>query len=89
MLAACRRHRVQFMDGVMFRHSARGRMQVALDDGTSVGRLRRVEHKDDPATAALCPQLKKRSAEKLYYPGRDRDQIENIAALPGYAAIKR
>jgi predicted dehydrogenase len=43
MLAACRRHRVQFMDGVMFMHSARlARMRAALDDGTSVGPLRTI-----------------------------------------------
>jgi predicted dehydrogenase len=43
ILDACRRHRVQFMDGVMFMHGARlARMRAALDDGTSVGELRRV-----------------------------------------------
>ncbi len=45
MLAACREHRVQFMDGVMFRHNDRlARMRAALDDpGAGVGPLRRVE----------------------------------------------
>ena len=43
MIAACRRNNVQFMDGVMFMHSARlGRLQEVLDDGTSVGRIRRI-----------------------------------------------
>ncbi len=43
VLDACRRHRVQFMDGVMFMHSARlSAMQSALDDNASVGDLRRV-----------------------------------------------
>lgn len=43
MLAACRRHRVQFMDGVMFMHSARlARLRETLDDGVSVGTLRRI-----------------------------------------------
>ena len=43
MLDACRRHRVQFMDGVMFRHGERlGRMRAVLDDGMSVGPLQRI-----------------------------------------------
>ncbi len=43
MLAACREHRVQFMDGVMFQHSRRlGQMRAVLDDGQSVGPIRRV-----------------------------------------------
>src|SRR5262249_34819345 len=43
MLAACQRHRVQFMDGVMFMHSTRlPRMRAVLDDGRSVGPLRRI-----------------------------------------------
>ncbi len=43
MLAACRKHRVQFMDGVMFMHN--GRMpgvRKLLDDGASVGRIKRI-----------------------------------------------
>ena len=43
MLAACRRHRVQFMDGVMFMHTQRlQRMRAVLDDGQTVGQARRV-----------------------------------------------
>lgn len=43
MIAACRRSNVQFMDGVMFMHSARlNRIREVLDDGTSVGRVRRI-----------------------------------------------
>ena len=43
MLAACRRHKVQFMDGVMFMHSGRlDAIRQALDDGTSVGQIRRI-----------------------------------------------
>ncbi len=43
MLSACERHRVQFMDGVMFMHSARlPRMRAVLDDGTSIGPLKRI-----------------------------------------------
>ncbi len=43
MLEACRRHRVQFLDGVMFMHSRRlDRMREVLDDGRSVGALRRI-----------------------------------------------
>jgi predicted dehydrogenase len=43
MLEACRRNGVQFMDGVMFMHSARlKRMREVLDDGESIGPIRRV-----------------------------------------------
>jgi predicted dehydrogenase len=43
MLAACDRHRVQLMDGVMFMHSQRlEALRRTLDDGESVGRVRRV-----------------------------------------------
>jgi predicted dehydrogenase len=40
---ACRKNNVQFMDGVMFMHSTRlASMRSTLDDGRTVGRLRRV-----------------------------------------------
>jgi len=43
MLGACRKHRVQFMDGVMFMHTQRlARMRALLDDGRTVGHARRV-----------------------------------------------
>jgi predicted dehydrogenase len=43
MIAACNRNNVQFMDGVMFMHSARlSPLRDVLDDGTSVGRIRRI-----------------------------------------------
>lgn len=43
MVAACRLHRVQFMDGVMFLHSRRlERLREVLDDGQSVGQVRRI-----------------------------------------------
>jgi len=43
MLAACRRNRVQFMDGVMFMHSRRlERIREVLDDGQTVGPIRRI-----------------------------------------------
>lgn len=43
MLAACRSHRVQFIDGVMFMHSQRlARMREVLDDGVSVGDIKRI-----------------------------------------------
>jgi predicted dehydrogenase len=43
MLAACDRNRVQFMDGVMFMHSRRlAALRSTLDDGSSVGRIRRI-----------------------------------------------
>ena len=36
MLSACRKNRVQFMDGVMFMHNPRlGQIRAALDDGAS------------------------------------------------------
>jgi predicted dehydrogenase len=43
MLQACQAALVQFMDGVMFMHSARlPLLRQTLDDGTSVGPLRRI-----------------------------------------------
>ena len=43
ILAACRRNGVQFMDGVMFMHSRRlDRIREVLDDGQSVGEIRRI-----------------------------------------------
>jgi predicted dehydrogenase len=43
MIEACRRRRVQFMDGVMFMHSRRlERLRETLKDGVSVGEIRRI-----------------------------------------------
>jgi len=43
MIEACRRNHVQFMDGVMFRHSRRlARLREVLDDGQSVGAVKRI-----------------------------------------------
>ena len=43
MLAACKKNNVQFMDGVMFMHSERlTKLRDVLDDGESVGKLRRI-----------------------------------------------
>jgi predicted dehydrogenase len=43
MLEACRKHQVQFMDGVMFMHSRRlALMRQVLDDGESVGQIKRI-----------------------------------------------
>ena len=43
MVDACRRNRVQFMDGVMFMHNPRlKRMREILDDGKSVGGVKRI-----------------------------------------------
>lgn len=43
MIAACRRHRVQFMDGVMFMHSRRlGLIRQVLEDPANVGEIRRI-----------------------------------------------
>jgi predicted dehydrogenase len=43
MLAACQKHSVQFLDGVMFMHSPRlPKIREILDDGTSLGRLQRL-----------------------------------------------
>jgi predicted dehydrogenase len=43
MLAVCRRHRVQFMDGVMFMHSQRLQtIREVLDETDTVGPLRRI-----------------------------------------------
>jgi predicted dehydrogenase len=43
MLAACRKNSVQFLDGVMFMHNPRlPRVREVLDDGKSVGQIRRI-----------------------------------------------
>ena len=43
MIEACASRGVQFMDGVMFMHSTRlGRMREVLDDGASVGAIKRI-----------------------------------------------
>ena len=43
MISVCRQHRVQFMDGVMFMHHPRlARVREILDDGKSVGEVRRI-----------------------------------------------
>ena len=43
MLDACRRHRVQFMDGVMFMHSRRlEAIRAVLNDPASFGQMRRI-----------------------------------------------
>jgi predicted dehydrogenase len=43
MLDACKAHKVQFMDGVMFMHSARlPLLRKVLDDGESMGTLQRI-----------------------------------------------
>ena len=43
MLAACRKHSVQFLDGVMFMHNPRlARVREVLDDGRSVGPVRHI-----------------------------------------------
>jgi predicted dehydrogenase len=43
MVEACRRNRVQFMDGVMFMHSSRlEQIRAVLDDGVSVGEVKRI-----------------------------------------------
>jgi predicted dehydrogenase len=43
MLAACRKHSVQFLDGVMFMHSPRlPKIREVLDDSTSLGQLQRL-----------------------------------------------
>ena len=43
MLDVCRRHRVQFMDGVMFMHNPRlERLRAVLDDPERIGPVRRI-----------------------------------------------
>src|ERR1041385_4970541 len=47
MIQACRRNRVQFIDGVMFMHSTRlPRMRAVLDDGKSVGEIKRIRSEE-------------------------------------------
>ncbi len=43
MIDACKKHRVQFMDGVMFMHNRRlERLRQVLDDRKSVGQIKRI-----------------------------------------------
>jgi predicted dehydrogenase len=43
MTNACQKNRVQFMDGVMFMHNPRlGRLREILDDGKTIGPIRRI-----------------------------------------------
>jgi predicted dehydrogenase len=43
MIAACKKNRVQFMDGVMFMHNPRmARLRKVLDDGKSIGLIKRI-----------------------------------------------
>ena len=43
MIAACREHRVQFMDGVMFMHHPRlEHIRRVIEDGKSIGRIKRI-----------------------------------------------
>jgi predicted dehydrogenase len=43
MISACRKNRVQFMDGVMFMHNRRlDQIREMLNDGKSVGKIRRI-----------------------------------------------
>jgi predicted dehydrogenase len=43
MIDVCRQNNIQFMDGVMFMHSARlPKLRETLDDGASVGDIRRI-----------------------------------------------
>ncbi len=44
MIEACRRHGVQFVDGVMFAHSRRlEAMRSVLNDGQTIGQIRRID----------------------------------------------
>lgn len=43
MISACKKNRVQFMDGVMFMHNPRmNRVRKFLDDGKSIGQVKRI-----------------------------------------------
>jgi predicted dehydrogenase len=43
MIESCRKHRVQFLDGVMFMHSTRlPKMREVLDDAVSFGEIKRI-----------------------------------------------
>lgn len=43
MIATCKKHKVQFMDGVMFMHSLRlNKLRETLNDGQSIGELKRI-----------------------------------------------
>ncbi|MGH7939763.1 MAG: Gfo/Idh/MocA family protein [Limisphaerales bacterium] len=43
MISACKKHRVQFMDGVMLMHNPRtDRLREILNDGASIGNIKRI-----------------------------------------------
>lgn len=72
MIDACRRSRVQFMDGVMFMHSCRlASMRSVLDDGASVGRVKRV-------TSSFCANIPRAVLRGNI---RGRGQLEPLGCL--------
>jgi predicted dehydrogenase len=72
VLELCRRNKVQFLDGVMFMHSRRlARMREMLDDGQTVGSIRRIAN-------AFCF----RAAEGFYESNiRAQGQLEPYGCL--------
>ncbi len=72
MLDACRKSRVQFMDGVMFMHSARlPLLRQVLDDGQSIGPIRRI-----------ASQFSFKASEEFYRQNiRSSGELEPLGAL--------
>jgi predicted dehydrogenase len=62
MLEACRRNRLQFMDGVMFMHSRRlERIREVLDDGQTVGPIRRITSAFSAPEESLASNIRAQS----------------------------
>lgn len=72
MVSACLDNRVQFMDGVMFMHSARlPEVRRVLDDGPTIGKIRRI-----------CTQFTFRAPEEFFGSNiRSTSQLEPHGAL--------
>jgi predicted dehydrogenase len=72
ILDACRRHRVQFMDGVMFMHSRRlPLLRQVLEDGQSIGTVLRI-----------ASQFSFKAPEEFYHRNiRASDELEPLGCL--------
>ncbi len=72
MIEACRSRGVQFMDGVMFMHGRRlGRLRAILDDGLSVGPVKRV-------TSSFCGRM---GEDRLRTDIRGQSDLEPLGCL--------
>jgi len=85
MLEACRRHRVQFMDGVMFMHSPRlAKIREILDDGQNVGEVRRISSAFSFYVGGnFFRDLQLPRATRIFHVQHTREQRTGTSRLPG------